>query len=133
MGNHKDTVIEFFNACNNHDSDAIAAFYAPNGGHTVTGRLPISGFHTGEQMRELSKGIMDAFPAGMVFEIKEVAEDGDTVFCEVESKGVHVTGAPYHQHYAWVFKFNNGLVMSSKEYFDTQLTLEVLLSQPNPA
>ena len=127
MSSNKDKVIEYFAACNRHDADAIADAYSADGVHIVTGGLPISGVYTREQMRAVSTSIMEAFPSGLAFDLKSIAEEGDTVFCEIESKGVHAAGSQYHQYYAWVFKFVDGKVGSSKEYFDTEHFREVML------
>jgi ketosteroid isomerase-like protein len=72
-------------------------------------------------------GILGAFPKGLQFEIKTLTAEEDRVAIEVESRGMHVSGRPYHNEYHFLMRIRDGRIVEFKEYLDTLHANEVLL------
>lgn len=116
----------YFEACSRGDARAIADMYAPEGVHIARGNTLFSGTYTKEQICEVSGQVTGAFPEGLKFTIDNMIADDDLVVAEVQSNGQHVSGAYYHNEYAFIMKFRDGALLEVKEYFDTEAATEVL-------
>jgi ketosteroid isomerase-like protein len=126
LARNKQVVARYIEAANRGDGRAIADTYAPGGIHIVTGNTLISGTYTKEQMCDVAGQILQAFPAGLTFRLGSMVAEGDKVFFEVESQGTHHSGLDYNNFYMWAMQFRDGMVVKSKEYFDTEHTTAVL-------
>jgi len=118
---------EFIAALSRADSDWVLAHYADDMVLWTAGSLPISGPHDKSEIRALMDGILSAFPTGLNFEIKTLTAEEDRVAIEAESRGIHVSGKPYHNQYHFLMRIRDGLVVELKEYLDTLHANEVLL------
>jgi uncharacterized protein len=122
----KALALQFMDINNRNDAEALVAMYADDATHEVMGTTPISGIYTAEQMKQSVPAIYGPFPDGKPLTIRNVVAEGDTVVVEIESPARHESGKMYHQFICWVLKFKDGKIVSSREYLDTQLVLEVL-------
>ena len=118
---------EFIAALSRADSDWVLAHYADDMVMWTAGSLAISGPHHKSEIRALMDGILSAFPSGLHFEIKTITAEEDRVSIEAESRGIHVSGKPYHNQYHFLMRIRDGLVVELKEYLDTLHANEVLL------
>ncbi len=115
------------------DAEAITSSYHPDGRVTTMGNTLISGTRGVQEIRQFSSGVLDAFPGGLLFTIQSMTAEDDRVAVECEAKGRHVSGADYHQHYHFLFRFRDGKLLELKEYLDTELVTEILCGGQRPA
>jgi ketosteroid isomerase-like protein len=123
---NKILVERYFDACSRGDARAISDMYAPEGVHIARGNTLFSGTYSKEQIFEISGQVTGPFPEGLKFTIDSMIAEGDIVVAEVQSNGKHISGAHYHNEYAFIMKFHNGALLEVKEYFDTEAATEVL-------
>lgn len=123
---NKKLVEKYFDACSRGDSRVISEMYAPDGIHIARGNMLFSGTYTGQQMFEVSGLVTGAFPEGLKFTIDNMIAENDIVVAEVQSNGKHISGAHYHNEYAFIMKFRDGALIEVKEYFDSEAATEVL-------
>jgi ketosteroid isomerase-like protein len=123
---NKALALEFMAANNRNDALALAQMYAEDGTHAVMGATPISGVYTKQQMLAAAGAIFAPFPQGLRSKVVGVVAEGDKVAVEVESQGLHESGATYHQFYHWILRFRDGQLIETKEYLDTALVVDVL-------
>jgi ketosteroid isomerase-like protein len=123
---NKALALEFMAANTRNDAVALAHMYADDGVHAVMGTTPISGVYTKQQMLAAAGAIFAPFPEGLRCKVVGVVAEGDKVAVEVESQGLHESGAVYRQYYHWIMRFRDGLLIETKEYLDTALVIDVL-------
>lgn len=123
---NKILVERYFDACSRGDARAISDMYAPEGVHIARGNTLFSGTYSKEQIFEISGQVTGPFPEGLKFTIDNMIAEGDIVVAEVQSNGKHISGAYYHNEYAFIMKFQDGALLEVKEYFDTEAATEVL-------
>ena len=129
---NKELVTKYFEACGRADARQISDMYAPDGVHVAMGKTLISGTYKSEQMYNVAAEVVGAFPEGLKFTVGQMVAEGDTVAVEVETQGMHVSGAEYNNKYAFFMRFRKGLILSVKEYFDTEHVTDVLFGGKDP-
>jgi len=130
---HKQRVRRFFEAMNAADGEAIADAYCDDGYVLTMGDTLISGKRGKQEIAALSKGILQAFPEGVVFTITGITCEGERVAVEAESDGIHVSGQHYRNSYHFLFEFRDGKILVLKEYMDTEMATAILCGGQRPA
>lgn len=130
---NKARVERFFVALNAGDAQAIADAYASDGRVWTSGRTLISGTFDKAQIQAASSGIFAAFPQGLQFTVNGMIAEGEKVAVEAESRGMHASGQVYTNQYHFLFEFRDGLLVTLKEYMDTERVTDVLCGGRRPA
>ena len=129
---NKARVQQFFQAMSEGDVDAIVASYADHAVLETMGNTLISGVYTKAQIAAAAGGIYQAFPEGIAFTITGMVAEGDKVAVEAQSKGLHVSGETYSNHYHFLFQFDGEQLVSLKEYMDTERVTDILCGGQRP-
>ena len=129
---NKALVLKFFKAMSEGDVDAIVSSYADNAVLETMGGTLISGKYSKPQIAAAAAGIYEAFPEGIAFTITGMVAEGDKVAVEAQSKGPHVSGQTYSNHYHFLFQFDGDLLVSLKEYMDTERVTDILCGGQRP-
>ncbi|MFK8049866.1 MAG: nuclear transport factor 2 family protein [Halioglobus sp.] len=129
---NKQQTIEFFDAMQRADANAIADTYAEDGRVVTMGNTLISGSRGKEEIRAFAGGVLESFPAGLVFTILNMTAEEDRVAVEATSEGRHVTGQQYKNHYHFLLTWQEGELLELKEYMDTELVTAVLCGGAKP-
>lgn len=129
---NKQRTIEFFDAMQRADANAIADTYAEDGRVVTMGNTLISGSRGKEEIRAFAGGVLESFPAGLVFTILNMTAEEDRVAVEATSEGRHVTGQQYKNHYHFLLTWQEGELLELKEYMDTELVTAVLCGGAKP-
>lgn len=124
---NKQVARDFVAALGRADADAIADSFTEDGTSWTLGTLPFSGIHRPDEIRQLAKDILHAFPKGLRFTIRSLTAEDDRVSIEAESDGTHVSGKHYHNTYHFLMRVRDGKIAELREYLDTMLIQEVLL------
>lgn len=119
-------VREFFEAISRVDVAKLDELYADDFEIWTAGTLPLSGTSKKAEALEGMKRIGSMFPEGLEFAVLETTVEGERVAIEAESRGVHVSGKPYHQLYHFLMVVRNGKIHRLKEYMDTMHAAQVL-------
>jgi ketosteroid isomerase-like protein len=117
----------FFEALGALDTEAIAELYAEDIEVWVGGSLPFSGTYNREQAMRGVAALRDTFPRGLEFTLRGSTEQGERLALEVESRGVHVSGRPYHNQYHYLLVIRGGKIQAIREYFDTLQAQQILV------
>ena len=125
--------LDFVAAIARGDTDAILSIYAADGVCRISGNTLISGTLTREQVAAACKGIFEAFPEGLQFEVLGVTAEGDRVAIEAESAGRHVSGAWYSNQYHFLARFRDAQLIEWKEYMDTEKVTDILCGGQRPS
>jgi len=120
---------EFVAAINRGDVEAVVDAYAEDGVCWTPGSMPISGTYSREQIRNVAKQILDAFPKGLNMTIKRMTAEGDRVAIEAESHARHVSGKDYNNQYHILMRLQEGKIVEWREYMDTMLANAVICGQ----
>jgi ketosteroid isomerase-like protein len=120
----KDTVRDYFNKLGAGDARGAFALMSEDVQYRLIGSTPLSVDAHG--MREAIKTIIGPFTSRLVdqqIELKadELIAEGDTVVALARSKAMGLTGLPYENEYAMVFRVRDGKITSLVEYLDTAL------------
>jgi ketosteroid isomerase-like protein len=103
----------------------LAAFHEE--GRIITmGDTPFSGVTDKRRMGELMGGLKEVFPQGLKMTLHNIIGEGDCIAAEAESYGRHASGKIYNNHYHFLYRFKDGLILEMKEFFDTEHSIEVL-------
>lgn len=129
---NKQLTIEFFDAMQRGDANAIADTYAEGGEVVTMGNTLISGSRGKEEIRQFASGVLEAFPSGLVFTILNMTAEDDRVAVEATSEGRHVTGQQYKNHYHFLLTWKESELLEMKEYMDTELVTAVLCGGAKP-
>ena len=129
---NKRLTLNFFDAMQRGDAEAIADTYADEGRVVTMGNTLISGSRGKEEIRRFAGGVLDAFPSGLKFTILNVTAEENRVAVEATSEGLHVSGKPYRNHYHFLLTWEQGQLLEMKEYMDTELVTEVLCAGARP-
>jgi len=127
------TARELFAAISRADVAKLDELYADDFELWTAGSLPFSGTRTRAQALEGMQMIGGMFPQGIAFTINAMTAEGDRVAVEAESKGMHASGALYHNFYHFLLVIRDGKIVRLKEYMDTLVAKDVLLRPPAPA
>jgi ketosteroid isomerase-like protein len=120
----KDTVQTYFDKLAAGDARGAFALFEENATYRLIGSTPLSVEAHG--MRETVKTIIGPFTSRLVDQkidlvADELIAEGDTVVALAHSKAVALTGLPYENEYAIVFRVKGGRITSLTEYLDTAL------------
>ena len=104
--------------------NALVEALAPDVRWTIFGQTKFSGtWHSPEELREKLWGPLFELietPGSMTIDL--LLADGDHVVCQFHTEGRFAKGhQPYDQFYCAVFRLENGKIVESDEYMDTQL------------
>lgn len=130
---NKQRTLEFFEAMNRSDADVIADTYAEDGRLRTMGNTLISGTYAPSQVREFARQVLDAFPNGLRFTISTMTAEDNRVAVEAVSRGAHISGAMYENHYHFLLTWEDGKLKEFKEYMDTEMVTDVLCGGQRPA
>lgn len=129
---NKAFVRNFIDAMSRGDTAAIVAAYTEDGYCESYGRTLVSGRYTRDTIAAVSSGLFDAFPQGLRFEILHMTAQEDRVAVEAKSRGRHVSGKLYANHYHFLFHLRDGRIAVMKEFMDTEHATEVLCGGQRP-
>ena len=124
---NKQIARDFMDAMSSVEAERILALYSGDVSVWTAGSLPFSGPHDRAEVAALCQGLLGAFPEGLRFSIQAMTAEGERVAIEAQGVGTHASGVVYHQHYHFLLVIRDGRIVQMKEYFDTELTREVLL------
>jgi ketosteroid isomerase-like protein len=130
---NKETVRRYFDILSRNDIPAMLDLYADEMTLTVPGDTLISGTFTKKQLGEFAASVLDAFPDGLRFTVKNLIAENDLVAVEAEGAGMHRSGKPYLNKYHFLIRLRDGKIVESKEYLDTQLVTDVICGGQRPA
>lgn len=69
----------------------------------------------------------------MQIDIETMAAEGEHVFVEMNLRGRTLGGAPYLNHYVFVFRFVDGLITEIREHLDTHYAQRMLFDPTGQA
>jgi hypothetical protein len=120
---NKDIVRDYFAKLKAGDARAAFAHLAPDCEYNVMGTTALSGPTRGvrEFIDHTIKPLGALLDGGIEMILDEVVGEGDTVVALARSKAMALTGIPYANTYAIVFRFQDGKVASVAEFLDTAL------------
>lgn len=126
-------VAGYLRALQTGDTPALRAAFAPDATWTLPGDLPVSGTWVGPG------GILDGFlaqltarldpTAGVEQEVHRIVADGDVAVAEWTSTARSVTGVPYRNDYAVVFRVRGSRIVAVTEYTDIDNLRRVLFPE----
>ncbi|MFT4615309.1 MAG: ketosteroid isomerase-like protein [Bacteroidia bacterium] len=126
-------VERFFQAMNEGDVKFIVDTYADDGYLQTMGNTLISGTYSREQINAAAGGIYEVFPNGLSFEVIDMVAEDDKVAVEATSKGEHISGKTYSNHYHFLFELREGKLLCLKEFMDTERVTDVLCGGQRPS
>ncbi len=126
---NKQIVRDFFDTLSRADIQEIVNAYTPDGFCWTAGSLPISGTSTRDQVAAAASAVLDLFPEGLKFTLKQMTAEDDRVAVEAESHGVHRSGKVYSNQYHFLVRIRDGKIAEWKEYMDTAHAGEVLCAE----
>lgn len=119
-------VTAFIDAMNRGDVAAIVDAYAEDGVLTTMGHTLISGTFDKATVAAAAGGIFEVFPQGIAFEVHRMTAQEDRVAVEASSRGMHISGREYRNHYHFLARLRDGKLVEWKEYCDTEAITEIL-------
>lgn len=122
----------FLDAMRRGDTETILASYTDDGYCESVGRTLISGRYSRESIAAIAARIFEAFPEGLQFEILTMTAEDDRVAVEATSRGMHVSGKIYANHYHFLFHLCDGRIAVMKEFMDTEHATDVLCGGQRP-
>lgn len=129
---NKRAVEAFFDAMNRNDVAAIVSSYAAEGFVHTMGNTLISGRRDRAEIADFAGGVLQVFPEGLVFTIRQMTAEENRVAVEAESHGRHASGRVYSNQYHFLFTLRDGKVLALKEYMDTEMVTDILCSGQRP-
>ncbi len=120
----KDTVRDYFDKLGAGDARGAFALFTEDVQYRLIGTTPLSVDARG--LREAVKTIIGPFTSRLADQkielwAEELIAEGDTVVALARSKAMGLTGLPYENEYAMVFRVQDGKITSLTEYLDTAL------------
>jgi ketosteroid isomerase-like protein len=129
-----------------NDATAVEAWFTPDATWWVdTGRdraagveghdpgddrsWPLHATMPGRPKARLLQGLPERFPDGVRQRAWNTIGHGPWVVVEVEGDGLHVSGVPYRNRYAFVIEVADGHVATVREYLDTLHAASVFASR----
>lgn len=91
-----------------------------------------SGTYRGREAvrRDLLMPLMKEFATRYTNTAQRMVAEGDMVVVECRGNVVTKSGQPYNNHYCWVCRLRDGLLVELVEYMDTQLVADTLGPRP---
>ena len=129
---NKQFVTRFFEAMNTGDVDYIVSAYDAEGTLQTMGNTLISGTFTREQIQAAAGGIYEVFPSGLTFDVIDMIAEKNKVAVEATSRGEHISGQIYSNHYHFLFELREGKLLRLKEFMDTERVTDVLCGGQRP-
>lgn len=123
---NKEIARAFFGALTRSDVPAILGFYTDDVKVHTMGNTIISGVFNKDHVAAAAHRVLDVFPKGIKFTIKELTAEGDRVAIEAESHGEHVSGKTYANQYHFLMRLRDGKITEFKEYMDTEMVTDIL-------
>ncbi len=80
-------------------------------------------------MEQNCRDVFKVFPRGLKFSVERIVAEGDWVCLEMRSRGEHVSGRTYANHYTYWFELKNGKITQLREWLDTLHGNDVLCGQ----
>jgi hypothetical protein len=125
-------VLDWIDAVNRGDGEAVAGRFADDATWWVSGSLPVSGLYEGRDaiMRDFFAPALELFQPGTFrLEPKSVIAEGNRVAVEWEGFAISAKGRDYHQRYHMAFELTEGgQIAAVREYNDTLYSSGVLFS-----
>ena len=115
---NKQIVRKFFDAVNRNDTAAINANLHDELDWWIVGAIKISG-HKNKRAMGLGFKLIHRVFKDFHFVLEEFTAESDRVAVTAQSHGVHPSGRRYNNHYHFLFKIRDGLIVDVREYFDT--------------
>lgn len=125
-------VTAFIDAMNRGDVAAIVDAYAEDGVLTTMGHTLISGTFDKASVTAAAGSIFEVFPQGIAFEVHRMTAQEDRVAVEASSRGMHISGREYRNHYHFLARLRDGKLIEWKEYCDTEAITEILCGGQRP-
>ena len=132
LDDNKRRTLEFIEAIERGDADAIADTYCDAGRVVTMGNTLISGSRGKDEIRQFAGGVLDAFPDGLKYTILNMTAEDDRVAVEATSEGRHVSGQAYKNHYHFLLTWRDGELLELKEFMDTELVTDVICGGARP-
>lgn len=129
---NRQRAVQFIERLSAGDTEGFLAFYHPEATLWTSGNTLISGRYNLDQISTSAVAVLDAFPDGLAFSVTATTAEGDRVAMEAQSRGEHSSGRHYHNHYHFLFRFKDGLIIELKEYMDTELVTDILCGGQRP-
>jgi ketosteroid isomerase-like protein len=126
---NKQLAREMVDALTRADVDWVKEHYADDFRIWVTGSLPFSGENDKAGAIAGMPAVLDLFPEGLTFTIRNMVAEGDTVAIEANSAGKTFRGDDYAQEYHFVMRARDGKITEWKEYMDTEHARQVLVGE----
>jgi uncharacterized protein len=133
IDDNKRTVQRYFELMSRNDVAALAEIYDDSMLLHVAGNTLTSGTYDKRRLIELAGLVGEAFPDGLALAITGMVAEGDRVAVEAVSRGLHVSGKPYHNHYHFLVTVRDGRIFESREYMDTEHVTDVICGGKRPA
>jgi len=126
---NKELARQMLQALTNADVDWVKDHYAEDFKIWVTGSLPFSGTNDRAGALAGMPAVLDIFPEGLVFTIKDMTAEGEKVAIEAISRGRSFRGDQYEQEYHFLMRARDGKIVEWKEYMDTEHARKVLVGE----
>ncbi len=118
---NKQFIREYFDAVSSGNNDKVIASFADDVTWWVPPSSPMAGTYKGkaEVLGMFGKGVSLYAPEPMKIEILGMVADDTKVAAEVRISATTAKGAPYCNHYHFLFELGGGQIKAVKEYVDT--------------
>jgi len=126
---NKELARQMLQALTNADVDWVREHYADDFQIWVTGSLPFSGTNDKAGALAGMPAVLDLFPEGLVFTVKDMTAEGEKVAIEAISRGKTFRGDQYEQEYHFLMRARGGKIVEWKEYMDTEHARKVLVGE----
>lgn len=126
---NKELARQMLQALTNADVDWVREHYAEDFQIWVTGSLPFSGTNDRAGALAGMPAVLDLFPEGLVFTVKDMTAEGEKVAIEAISRGKTFRGDQYEQEYHFLMRARGGKIVEWKEYMDTEHARKVLVGE----
>jgi ketosteroid isomerase-like protein len=125
---NREVVEHYFRSVQTADPE-IGALFSPDVCWVAPQSSPVGRRHEGKEavLAMMATGIGLYDPSHpMHIEFESMAAEGDRVFVEMSLSARTAAGAPYLNHYVFVFRLAEGLIVEIHEHFDTHYTQRML-------
>ena len=126
---NKKLVLDWVEALSAGEADRTCSFYAPDLRYFVVGDWPLGGDFGRDYMEQNCRDVFKVFPQGLKFSVERIVAEGDWVCLEMRSRGEHVSGRTYANHYTYWFEIKHGKFTQLREWLDTLHGNDVLCGQ----
>jgi ketosteroid isomerase-like protein len=118
---NKQFIREYFEAVCGGNNEKVVGSFADDVTWWVPPSSPMAGTYRGkdEVLGMFGKGVSLYAPAPMTIEILGMVADDTKVAAEVKISATTAKGAPYENHYHFLFELGGGKIKAVKEYVDT--------------